>query len=521
MWPVPRAAHDAATNGAAWPPTDDERDAPRRSRVAAGVARARRRPDPWVGCGGRAGRRPDIRFEGATAAAAAAPTPRSSRSRAAGAAARGRHRCTPPSSRARTTAARRRAPTRSSTPASRRVVVGLERSRPEGGRPGHRRGCATAGIEVDVGVGADEVAEPARALPHAPPHRPALRGAEAGGHARRPHRGARRHQPVDHRRRGPADAHRLRADSDASSSAPAPSAPTTRRSPSACPPARPTASSPLRVVLGHGARRRQVQPCLELDGRRSATCSTSSARGACSSCWSRAAPTVAARLPRAPGWSTATSLYLAPALFGGDDARGLFAGAGRADHRRRLARPHRRRHADSGDDLARSTSTADDRDRRRRSLTVHRHRRGARHGRVARRRPAAHRGRRPCSTTSPSATRSRSTAAASPSSAGTPTTAWWEADVVDETFARTTSATSQPGDPVNLERPVRLEDRLGGHLVQGHVDARRRDRRAGARPAGPHAGRAAPLRRREGLDHRRRRQPHRRRRRSTTASPSP
>ena len=27
------------------------------------------------------------------------------------------------------------------------------------------------------------------------------------------------------------------------------------------------------------------------------------------------------------------------------------------------------------------------------------------------------------------------------------------------------------GSPVNLERPVRLEDRLGGHLVQGHVDA--------------------------------------------------
>ena len=27
------------------------------------------------------------------------------------------------------------------------------------------------------------------------------------------------------------------------------------------------------------------------------------------------------------------------------------------------------------------------------------------------------------------------------------------------------------GDPVNLERPVRLADRLGGHVVQGHVDA--------------------------------------------------
>ena len=48
---------------------------------------------------------------------------------------------------------------------------------------------------------------------------------------------------------------------------------------------------------------------------------------------------------------------------------------------------------------------------------------------------------------------------------------WWEADVSDETFRRTSLGSLQPGDPVNLERPVRLEDRLGGHLVQGHVDA--------------------------------------------------
>ncbi len=48
---------------------------------------------------------------------------------------------------------------------------------------------------------------------------------------------------------------------------------------------------------------------------------------------------------------------------------------------------------------------------------------------------------------------------------------WWEADVTDETFARTSLGSLRPGDPVNLERPVRLEDRLGGHLVQGHVDA--------------------------------------------------
>src|SRR3989440_12078936 len=48
---------------------------------------------------------------------------------------------------------------------------------------------------------------------------------------------------------------------------------------------------------------------------------------------------------------------------------------------------------------------------------------------------------------------------------------WWRADAVDETLSRTNLADLQPGDPVNLERPVRLADRLGGHLVQGHVDA--------------------------------------------------
>ncbi|MET0729435.1 MAG: riboflavin synthase [Acidimicrobiales bacterium] len=47
---------------------------------------------------------------------------------------------------------------------------------------------------------------------------------------------------------------------------------------------------------------------------------------------------------------------------------------------------------------------------------------------------------------------------------------WWEADVVDETYARSALGALAPGDRVNLERPVRLSDRLGGHLVQGHVD---------------------------------------------------
>ena len=47
---------------------------------------------------------------------------------------------------------------------------------------------------------------------------------------------------------------------------------------------------------------------------------------------------------------------------------------------------------------------------------------------------------------------------------------WWEADITDETIKRTTFGDRVPGDPVNLERPLRLADHLGGHIVQGHVD---------------------------------------------------
>jgi riboflavin synthase len=50
-------------------------------------------------------------------------------------------------------------------------------------------------------------------------------------------------------------------------------------------------------------------------------------------------------------------------------------------------------------------------------------------------------------------------------------TGWWAADAVAETLARTSLGELRPGDPVNLERPLALGGRLGGHLVQGHVDA--------------------------------------------------
>ena len=44
------------------------------------------------------------------------------------------------------------------------------------------------------------------------------------------------------------------------------------------------------------------------------------------------------------------------------------------------------------------------------------------------------------------------------------------ADVMGETLDRSALGALTPGAPVNLERSVRLADRLGGHLVQGHVD---------------------------------------------------
>jgi riboflavin synthase len=48
------------------------------------------------------------------------------------------------------------------------------------------------------------------------------------------------------------------------------------------------------------------------------------------------------------------------------------------------------------------------------------------------------------------------------------------ADVSRETLLRSTLGSLKPGAPVNLERAVTPETRLGGHMVQGHVDARGR-----------------------------------------------
>ena len=101
----------------------------------------------------------------------------------------------------------------------------------------------------------------------------------------------------------------------------------------------------------------------------------------------------------------------------------------------------------------------------------------------------------------------------------------FRAEVMHETLRRSSLAEAAAGSGVNLELSLRASDRLGGHIVQGHVDGlgavrdvargrlrpRRDDRRA---------ARAAALRGREGLDRRQRRLAHRRRGRARTGSPS-
>lgn len=52
-----------------------------------------------------------------------------------------------------------------------------------------------------------------------------------------------------------------------------------------------------------------------------------------------------------------------------------------------------------------------------------------------------------------------------------PTSGEFHADVMAETLGRTGLGGLRPGSRVNLERALTLASRLGGHLVQGHVDA--------------------------------------------------
>lgn len=54
-------------------------------------------------------------------------------------------------------------------------------------------------------------------------------------------------------------------------------------------------------------------------------------------------------------------------------------------------------------------------------------------------------------------------------------------DLMPETLSRTTANTFRIGTDVNLERPLKLGDELGGHIVLGHVDTRARVTHIGKR----------------------------------------
>jgi len=47
---------------------------------------------------------------------------------------------------------------------------------------------------------------------------------------------------------------------------------------------------------------------------------------------------------------------------------------------------------------------------------------------------------------------------------------WFAVTASGETLSKTTIAAWKTGDPVNLERPMRVGDEFGGHIVSGHVD---------------------------------------------------
>ena len=88
------------------------------------------------------------------------------------------------------------------------------------------------------------------------------------------------------------------------------------------------------------------------------------------------------------------------------------------------------------------------------------------------------------------------------------------AEVMPETLRRTSLAPLEIGDEVNLELPLRAGDRLGGHMVQGHVDGTGTvesvTEEGNSRVVRIEAAAgAAPLRRGEGLHRRGRRVPYR------------
>lgn len=202
-----------------------------------------------------------------------------------------------------------------------RVVVGVE-DPDERVRGRGIRALRAAGIRVDVGVCAEEVrAQLAPYLKHRGTGRPWVvlkLAATLDGRSAAPD-GSSRWITGDAAR---ADAHRLRAESDAVIVG----AGTVRADDPELTVRGVEGTDPLRVVLGHAPADARVQPALELEGDLGGVLDELGRRGVLQAMVEGGA-TVAGDFHRA-GLVDRYVLYLAPAFFGGDDARPLFTGSG-------------------------------------------------------------------------------------------------------------------------------------------------------------------------------------------------
>ena len=167
-----------------------------RAIAAAAGARSRTSPNPWVGCVIETPEGDDVRRRHRTTGRSSRRDRGTASGRRTGR--RGR-RSSRPSSPARITDGPRHASTRS----SRRVSRGsssASKTLTRTSTGAASRSCRAAGIEVTSRRVRGRGAGTACAVPEAPSHRSAVCRAQARGHARRAHRGTRRHEPVDHRR---------------------------------------------------------------------------------------------------------------------------------------------------------------------------------------------------------------------------------------------------------------------------------------------------------------------------------
>src|SRR4051794_10928675 len=202
-----------------------------------------------------------------------------------------------------------------------RVVVGMEDPDRNVAGDGNRR-LRAAGITVDVGVEADAVhAQLAPYVKHRTTGRPWVLlklAASLDGRTGAPDGTSQWITGAAAR----ADAHKLRAESDAVIVG----AGTVRADDPALTVRDAPGVDPMRVVLGKAPESARVHPCVELDGPLPAVLDELGRRGVVQA-MVEGGPSVAGAFHR-EGLVDRYVVYLAPALFGGDDARGLFAGDG-------------------------------------------------------------------------------------------------------------------------------------------------------------------------------------------------